>query len=144
MITTKKAIYESLDSYKEAVALRMKEIILEEFFRQATIEGDWDELSYRTVAKKGHDTILQQTGELSESAYAEKQPSGDWKVGIRSSTFNPAVHEYGIPGHMPARPIIGPARRQVNREIIHNKSSPERAQAENEMMTKLSKVWVYE
>jgi hypothetical protein len=118
-------VYESVEDYKEAVALRAKEIMEEEFINQGTEEGPWLELNEITIRKKGHDIILFESGEFSLSPYAI-QVGENWRVGIKSSKFDPAYHEYGTE-FMPARPIVGPAKRQVNREI-RLKSKPEQVQ----------------
>lgn len=111
-----KSFFKDVDVELALEAQRGAEIITEEFEREGTIDGRWEPLEEQTIKRKGHDIILYDRGELSEGAFFEKRGK-QWVFGIRHPRFEPRVHEYGFPQkNIPARPIVGPAARQLKME----------------------------
>ena len=110
-----------------AMAERGKKILDMEFVIEGTIEGSpWAKLADSTIKRKGHEAILYETGELMRGTYVKKTPKG-WAFGVESTKFDPKLHEYGFfnvksGSWVPARPMVGPAVRQVNREMNSIKS----------------------
>ena len=66
----------------------------------------WAGLSPETVRSKGHDRILIDSGNLSESTFVKVTATGTVILGLSDSKA--AIHEYGT-RTIPRRPILGPA-----------------------------------
>lgn len=108
------------EQYAKAIAERGKQILDMEFTIEGTDEGPWKQLADSTVKRKGFSAILYETGDLMKSTFARKTGKG-WSFGVESDKFDPNLHEFGffniISGTwVPARPMVGPALRQVERE----------------------------
>lgn len=96
------------------------EIIDDSFAREQTPTGaPWADLAPATIERKGHDTILYETGELRESFDTEVEwgPVGDKKLTIYSEDEKLKYHEYGTV-NMPRRPIIGPLARRLDGDVL--------------------------
>ena len=126
-----KAAYAAQEHLARAMAERGKKIIDMEFVIEGTIEGSpWAPLAESTVKRKGHEAILYETGEMMFSTFARKTSTG-WSFGVESSRVDPKLHEFGFWNvkagvWVPARPMVGPAVRQVNREMSSLKKDVEK------------------
>jgi len=116
-----RAAYIAQQHLAQAMAERGKKILDMEFTIEGTIEGTpWAPLAKSTRDRKGFDAVLWETGDLMKSIFVKKTPTG-WSFGVESDKFDPKLHEFGFVHKsgtwVPARPFIGPAIRQVNREM---------------------------
>lgn len=86
------------------VANRIDAELQREFEQGADPYGkQWARLSPATIAKKGHDLILIDTGRTQQQTHARTQSGG----GIELVTSDVAVyHQFGNPPRMPAREIL--------------------------------------
>lgn len=96
------------------------EKIDESFEREQTPTGEpWAPLARATIERKGHDTILHETGDLRESFEQEVSwsPVGDKHVVVYTENETMKYHEYGTES-IPRRPILGPLARYLHREVV--------------------------
>lgn len=105
-----------LDSIGEEALKRIDE----SFEREQTPEGaPWAPLAPATIERKGHDTILYDTGDLRDSFDMEvsRNPTGVKQVMVYTEDEKMKYHEYGTET-IPRRPVIGPLARYLHSEVI--------------------------
>lgn len=99
--------------------------------REETVLGTpWKPLSPITIARKGHDTILVEEGDMRDSGFVEE---GEDAVRVGFSDWKVAIHEYGTE-KIPPRPIIGPMRR----DLKHNRLRSAVGEAVEDSLEELS------
>lgn len=103
--------------------------------KEETVLGmPWKPLSPVTIAKKGHDTILVEEGDMRDSGFVEE---GEDAVRVGFSDWKVAIHEYGTET-IPPRPIVGPMRI----DLKHNQLRSAVGEAIEESLEELSSVGV--
>lgn len=82
--------------------------VIEDGFTQGrdALGRPWAQLAPETIRAKGHDRILIDSGDLSQSGFVQRSPTGSVYLGF-SSGLAP-IHEYGT-RTIPRRPILAPA-----------------------------------
>lgn len=102
-------VMEAADDALETTANEELEASEDAYDQEETVLGTpWKPLSPVTIAKKGHDTILVEEGDMRESGYVDKR-TGESAVNVGYSDWKVAIHEYGTE-NIPPRPIIEPMR----------------------------------
>lgn len=99
--------------------------------KEETVLGTpWTPLAPYTIWKKGHDTILVETGEMRDSGFVEEK---DDEVRVGFSDWKVPIHEFGTED-IPARPIVGPMRD----DLRQNRLRPAVADSIEESLSRLS------
>lgn len=102
---------------------------------QTVLGTPWKPLSPVTIRKKGHDTILVETGDMRDSGFVDE---GDDEVRVGFSDWKVPIHEFGTED-IPARPIVGPMRR----DLRHNRLKDAVGESIEESLSQLSFTEVY-
>ncbi|WP_330633716.1 phage virion morphogenesis protein [Halocatena halophila] len=111
------AIEDGVDDGVKQAARDELDAAEEAYDREETVLGTpWKPLSPVTIARKGHDTILVEEGDMRDSGFVEER-SDSVRVGF--SDWKVSIHEFGTED-IPPRPIVGPMRLDLKHDRLEH------------------------